>query len=143
MSFTTAEVLHPLPIDPKLPVGFDNTPNDERSSAELDAWWDQPYLITMPDGSFVARVLDGGCWDRPTTIGAGATVEEATTAGLAKFESWKLFRSRPMAQLEGGKVHVVIMPQRPAQEATVLASDLTYEQATAYIESFDSNKPTV
>ena len=115
----------PWPIDPILPDGFDSTPNEDRSTAELDARWDRPFLTTQPNGTFVARVLDGGCWDRPTSIGHGATIEEATAAGLAKIESWKLIRSKPIAQLEGGKAHVVIMAQRPDQEDTVLASNLT------------------
>lgn len=33
-------------IDPKLPKGFQSTPNNERSKAHLAAWWDVPYIET-------------------------------------------------------------------------------------------------
>lgn len=71
-----------------------------------------------------------------TSIGHGATIEEATVAGLVKIERWKSYRSKPIVQLDGGKAHVVIMAQRPDQHDTVLASNLTYEQANAFIESY-------
>lgn len=29
-----------LPLDPKLPANFDDTPNSERSKEQLDEWWD-------------------------------------------------------------------------------------------------------
>lgn len=130
----------PWPIDPELPDGFYTTPNDERSTAELDEWWDHPYLTTQKDGSFVVRCLDGGAWDRPTVVGFGVTAEEATADGLLKIERWKSCRSKPMVQFEGDKAQVVIMAQRPDQDVTVLASGLTFEQANDFIESFDQSK---
>lgn len=36
-----------IPIDPKLRADFDNTPNEDRSPAELRKWWDKPYILTM------------------------------------------------------------------------------------------------
>ncbi len=31
-----------IPLDPKLPKAFDATPNEARSKAQLDQWWDRP-----------------------------------------------------------------------------------------------------
>lgn len=45
------------PVDPKLRKDFDNTPNEDRSAKEIATWWDRPYAITMPDGSYDVRCL--------------------------------------------------------------------------------------
>lgn len=42
-----------IPLDPVLPKNFDCTPNEKRSKAQLDAWWDHPYGVTQPDGKIV------------------------------------------------------------------------------------------
>ncbi|WP_456391212.1 hypothetical protein [Hydrogenimonas sp.] len=34
-----------IKINPELPENFDCTPNDERSSEELDEWWEKPYIL--------------------------------------------------------------------------------------------------
>lgn len=57
-----------LPLDPKLPANFDDTPNSERSKEQLDEWWDHPYGITKPDGSFTDRCLNGGARDRSSVL---------------------------------------------------------------------------
>lgn len=44
-----------LPVDPKLRKDFDNTPNEERSEEEIATWWDRPYAVIMPDGSYDVR----------------------------------------------------------------------------------------
>lgn len=66
-----------LPLDPKLPAKFDDTPNSERSKEQLDEWWDHPYGITKPDGSFTDRCLNGGARDRSSVLGKVRTYEEA------------------------------------------------------------------
>lgn len=38
-----------IPLDPVLPKNFDCTPNEKRSKAQLDVWWDHPYGVTQPD----------------------------------------------------------------------------------------------
>lgn len=66
-------------INPVLPEGFGNTDNDERP-AEHDRFWDRPYVETRSDRTstpVVVKCLDGGAWDRPTTLGRFATVDEA------------------------------------------------------------------
>lgn len=125
----------PLPVDPDLPDGFDCTPNDERSTVDLDQWWDQPYLVTNGDGTYTARCLNGGAWDRSTFLGTGATVEEATTIGLAAHERFVAFRRKPMASYVDGLVwDLVVMPQRPDADQTVIARGLSQEDVTARIE---------
>ncbi len=51
-----------IPLDPVLPKNFDCTPNEKRSKAQLDAWWDHPYGVTQPDGKIVVYCLNGGAW---------------------------------------------------------------------------------
>ena len=34
-----------IPIDPELPPGFDDTPNDERPDSHQE-WWHRPYIVT-------------------------------------------------------------------------------------------------
>jgi hypothetical protein len=35
-----------IPINPKLRTDFDNTPNEDRSPAELAKWWDKPFIVS-------------------------------------------------------------------------------------------------
>lgn len=35
-----------IPIDPKLRANFDNTPNEERSPAEIEKWWNKPFIVS-------------------------------------------------------------------------------------------------
>jgi hypothetical protein len=49
-----------MPVDPELPPDFDNTPNEERSTEELDTWWDRPFAQARADGTLDVRCLDGG-----------------------------------------------------------------------------------
>lgn len=46
-----------IPLDPVLPKNFDCTPNEKRSKAQLDAWWDHPYGVTEHDGKIVVYCL--------------------------------------------------------------------------------------
>ncbi|MEO9387176.1 hypothetical protein [Chromobacterium phragmitis] len=62
-------------VDPSLPIGFDQTPNQERPESHAQ-WWGVPYIETA-DGKFIVRCLDGGAWDRPTFLGERPTLEEA------------------------------------------------------------------
>jgi len=65
-----------IQIDPELPEEFDMTPNDERSEAEIEEWWDVPFVESRGNG-YVVRCLDGGAWDRATTKGFFDTLDEA------------------------------------------------------------------
>lgn len=86
-----------LPINPRLPRNFSNTPNEARPASHM-RWWDRPYIETFtvdemcgddearrqkwlaswPSGTrYDVRCLDGGCHDRPTCWGMFATLDEA------------------------------------------------------------------
>lgn len=130
----TITVRIPLPVDPDLPAAFDETPHEDRSQAELEQWWDQPFLVTNGDGTFTARCLNGGAWDRSTFLGAGATIEEATAIGLAKQQEYLALRQRPVARWRpDGLFDVVVAPQRPDQQATVLKEALTDTEVKAIL----------
>jgi hypothetical protein len=106
-----------LPINPALPDGFDQTPNEDRSDSEILTWWDQPYAVKREDGCFDVRCLDGGAWDRPTYYGVAKTIEEAEEMAKAKLAAWQQTRSRPKVFFgDDGKFSVVLMPQSPREE---------------------------
>lgn len=125
----------PIAIDPALPHNFDGTPNDDRSSEELDLWWDRPFAITNPNGTFTVRCLDGGAWDRSTNYGVAANAEEAAKLGATKLAAWRATMRRPVASMNGdGTVDVVVMGGRPDQDMEVLATNLSPAEAHALIE---------
>ena len=76
-------------IDPKLRKNFDNTPNEERSTAELDAFWDKPFAITNDDGTLDVYCLDGGAWDRSIWYGRAPNLAAAELLGARKLGAWK------------------------------------------------------
>jgi len=61
-------------VDPVLPPDFDDTPNDERDTEQLDQWWGRPFIVTdtfEPESydHYVARIRGYGWepdWDRET-----------------------------------------------------------------------------
>ena len=73
-----------IPLDPKLPKTFDATPNEARSKAQLDQWWDRPYGLTRPDGRIEVRCLNGGAWDRSTHFGFADDYDAACALAEAK-----------------------------------------------------------
>lgn len=104
-----------IPVDPKLPRNFDNTPNDLRPASHR-AWINRPYIVTVtweqmsagrletscldeqraswfqswPSGTrYDVRCLDGGAWDRSTWWGAFRTLEEAITCAKRKLPPLK------------------------------------------------------
>lgn len=77
-----------VPTDPALPSNFDDTPNQERSDAELKAWWNRPFAVTCPDGKLMVRCLDGGAWDRSTCYGVADTHDEARALAREKLLWW-------------------------------------------------------
>ncbi|ABM96892.1 hypothetical protein [Methylibium petroleiphilum] len=110
-----------LLVDPKLPRRFDQTPNEERSKAHLDAWWDRPFALRRPDGQYDVRCLDGGAWDRSTWYGLAPDLEAAKELAVKKLAAWRGFREAPVVSMtEGGEDLVVRMPQRPDQPMEIL-----------------------
>lgn len=75
-----------FPVNPSLPLAFDNTPNDKRPPAHRK-WWGVPYIVADGDGCTLHR-LDGGAWDRPTFLGHFGTLDDAVAAArIAQAES--------------------------------------------------------
>lgn len=104
-----------IPIDPKLPKKFDQTPNEERPASHRQ-WWFRPYIVTCsweswnsqdeerkadwfkawPSGTrYMVRCLDGGAWDRSTGLGAYGTLEEALEHARAVTEEYQQYRDMP------------------------------------------------
>jgi hypothetical protein len=124
-----------IPLDPKLPKAFDATPNERRSKAQLDQWWDRPYGLTRPDGRIEVRCLNGGAWDRSTHLGIADDYDAACALAEAKQMEWLKFRERPCTCLDEGRVTVIRQPQRPDEEVVELASFPTAEAATEYLRA--------
>lgn len=108
-----------LPIDPVLPENFHHTPNEARSTAELDEWWDRPYAMTRGDGQFEVRCLDGGAWDKSTNYGIATSLDEAKQRAATKLTDWKRMRGRPTLLIDDG-YSLVRMPQRPDRQMEIL-----------------------
>ncbi|EKK5568056.1 DNA-binding protein [Enterobacter hormaechei] len=127
-----------IPLDPQLPKLFDDTPNEKRSKAQLDAWWDHPFAVTNPDGSIDVRCLNGGAWDRSTWFGRVATYDEACELAERRQSEWVKIRAQPIFHMSFEPPYQAIrMAQRPDQpEATVVGSFDTMEELTAFLEQF-------
>jgi len=126
-----------IPIDPKLRKGFYDTRNEDRSKREIDKWWDTPYAVSAPDGSFDVRCLDGGAWDRPTFYGRAPDMTAAVELAAKKLAKWKAMRSRPVAYMkEDGQFDAVLMPQRPDDDVEVLAGPMPSTDLAKWIENY-------
>lgn len=130
-----------MPINPKLPRMFDQTPNEKRSKRELDQWWDRPFAFIREDGKFDVRCLDGGAWDRSTWYGVADDLEAAVRLGTEKLAAWRRFRETPHAYIDSGKVAVVLGPQRPDEEHKLLYEARDAQDAAAWIERYKA-QPT-
>ncbi|MFM0608727.1 hypothetical protein PQR05_29775 [Paraburkholderia sediminicola] len=122
-----------IPLNPKLPKGFDQTPNEDRSKDQLDAWWDHPYGITRDDGKIDVRCLNGGAHDRSTWLGLADDYDAACALAEKKQADWLTFRERPTLIMDE-KPALARMPQRPDESMEIIATFETTQEATAYIE---------
>ena len=109
-----------LPVDPELPPNFDQTANEDRSKAELDAWWLRPFAQTSPDGALDVRCLDGGAWDRPTFYGTAKDLDEARALADAKLARWQEIRDTPAVLLLDDGGLLTLEPNRPGMPRPVL-----------------------
>lgn len=125
-----------MPVDPRLPPMFDETANETRSKEELDQWWDRPFAVTLEDGRFDVRCLDGGAWDRSTWYGVADDLEAAIRLGAEKLAAWRVFRETPHAYLDNGKVFMVLGPQRPDQDHKVLYEAKDEGDAAAWLDRY-------
>lgn len=124
-----------IPLDPKLPKQFDDTRNEDRTKAELDAWWDHPYGISLPDGRIEVRCLNGGAWDRSTSLGTASSYTEACALAEEKQTAWVRRRGRPAYYVdEADKPALVLMPQRPDRPVERIIGVSGPEEAAAYLK---------
>ncbi len=77
------EIRNGVLVNPELPKGFDGTSNSIRKREDLMTWWRQPYVIQTSNG-FNVHCLDGGAWDRPTSYGRAASLDEAIELAWAR-----------------------------------------------------------
>lgn len=129
-----------MPVDPALPPDFDNTPNEERSTADLDTWWDRPFAQTRSDGTLDVRCLDGGAWDRATFYGTADTLEAARLLAKTKLANWQKSRSAPTVFLSGSAIQLIRMPQRPDEEVEVLYVAKDQQDATRWLEEHGNSE---
>ncbi len=113
-----------IPLDPVLPKNFDCTPNEKRSKAQLDAWWDHPYGVTQSDGKIVVFCLNGGAWDRPSMLCLADNYDDDCELAERKQASWVKTRSKPsfMFSIEPPFI-LARMPQRPDQEQQEIVAE--------------------
>ncbi len=109
-----------IPLDPALRAGFDETSNDQRSKAELDAWWDHPFGRTRPDGRIDVRCLNGGAPDRSSALGLADSYDEACALAEEKQANWVRQREQPIPSCRDGKIIMVRQPQRPDEQEVIL-----------------------
>ncbi len=124
-----------IPLDPRLPKTFDATPNDARSKAQLDAWWDRPFGITLSDGRIEVRCLNGGAWDRSTHLGIADNYDAACALAEAKQAEWLKFRERPSVCLDADQIFVIRQAQRPDEEPQELGTFQTADAAGDYLRA--------
>ncbi|HGU3895062.1 TPA: DNA-binding protein [Escherichia coli] len=111
-----------IPLDPVLPKNFDCTPNERRSKAQLDAWWDHPYGVTEHDGKIVVYCLNGGAWDRPSVLGLANNYDEACELAERQQARWVKTRSQPIFMYSQEPPFVLArMPQRPDHQQEIVA----------------------
>ena len=126
-----------LPVDPQLPPDFDSTPNDARSDAELDAWWMRPYAVSLPEGGYAVRCLDGGAWDRSTFWGTAPDLAGARVIARRGLQQTQVRRNRAAVLLGHDAYLVSIEEDRPRQPRPVLHTASTAEKASAAVAAWD------
>lgn len=123
-----------LPLDPKLPANFDDTPNSERSKEQLDEWWDHPYGITKPDGSFTDRCLNGGARDRSSVLGKVRTYEEACLLAHDAQAKWVKTRLKPIFMYSNEPpFRLVVQSQRPDYEESIIGEFNTIDEINLFL----------
>ena len=125
-----------LPLDPDLPAHFDDTRNEDRSTKELDTWWDRPFAITRPDGRLEVRCLDGGAWDRSTNYGIAPDMAAAVRLAAEKLATWRKYREEPHVLGLEDRTQVVRPPQRPDQDYEVLYEAQEHADASRWLERY-------
>lgn len=86
-TYTAEKQVDGVLVNPKLPARFDNMPHENRPDSQVK-WWGFPYIVANGI-NYETRCLDGGAWDRPTSLGFFATLEEALEPAKPRV-AWKL-----------------------------------------------------
>ncbi|EDN2416872.1 DNA-binding protein [Salmonella enterica] len=129
-----------IPLNPKLPANFDITPNEERSKAQLDAWWDHPYCVTY-NGKFLVYCLNGGAWDRPTMLGQADTYDEACELAEEKQAKWVKTRAQPTFLYSTEPPFILIrQPQRPDHQQVIVGEFATIEEMNLFSLAQEQNE---
>ncbi|APM29169.1 DNA-binding protein [Klebsiella michiganensis] len=127
-----------IPLDPKLPVNFHNTPNGNRSKKQLDEWWDHPYGLIQEDGSIMVLCLNGGSWDRPSLLGVAENHDEACELAEKEQRNWVKTREQPIFRYSTNPPFELIRDsQRPDEEQVIVASFDTLEELHQYLSQGD------
>ncbi len=122
-----------IPLDPVLPKNFDCTPNEKRSKAQLDAWWDHPYGVTQPGGKIVVYCLNGGAWDRPSVLCLADNYDEACELAERQQASWVKTRSEPTFMFSKEPPFILArMPQRPDHQPEIVAEFSSRDEMNFY-----------
>lgn len=66
-----------LLANPHLPSDFYNSDIADRSDAELQKWFNVPFVVGSDEQGWRLLCLDGGAWDRPTEYGFFAAFSDA------------------------------------------------------------------
>ncbi|EHE3169016.1 DNA-binding protein [Salmonella enterica] len=124
-----------IPINPALPKNFDITPNEKRSKAQLDAWWDHPYCVES-NGKYHVYCLNGGAWDRPTLLGQTDTYDKACELAELRQAEWVKRRAEPIFYHSfEPPFQMIRQPQRPDQDATLVVEFNTMDELNAYSQA--------
>jgi len=131
-----------IPIDPKLPKNFNDTPNGKRSKEELDRWWDHPYCTTSEHG-FDVHCLNGGAWDRASWLGRAKTYREACELADKKQSAWVKQREGPVVAIDGlpGPCHLILQNHHPHREDEVIGTFATLGEANKYLDQLREQEP--
>lgn len=87
--FQCEAVILGIPVNPKLPPRFEDTPNEIRPDRQL-ALWGLPFIETSTRGAgrgkkgYDVRCLDGGAWDRSTWLGRSGNKQIAVIIAITK-----------------------------------------------------------
>ncbi len=126
-----------IPIDPKLRRGFDNTPHEDRSDAEIAKWWMRPFAVTRPDGTFDVRCLCSGAWDRSVFWGLAADLDQVQAIASLKLAEWQSFMNTPIVLIAGAdEFQMTIEALRPGFPRPVLATLDSQAAAKAWADDW-------
>ncbi|MEW8929868.1 DNA-binding protein [Klebsiella pneumoniae] len=100
----------------------------------LDEWWDHPYGITKPDGSFTDRCLNGGARDRSSVLGKVRTYEEACVLAHDAQAKWVNTRLKPIFMYSNEPpFRLVVQSQRPDYEESIIGEFNTIDEINLFL----------